>query len=356
MLSTEAPKTLLIQVPTSTVNSPVFIDSAKITVRAGDGGHGLVAFRRERYLPKGGPSGGDGGRGGDVMLLVDAQLSTLHDLRYHRIYKAKRGGNGSGSNRRGADGTGVTIRVPPGTVVKKAGSGEVLVDLTEPGEQFAVAQGGAGGFGNTHFKTARNQSPREATDGRPGEEREIDLELKVLADVGLVGFPNAGKSTLLARLSAAHPKVADYPFTTTQPHLGIVKYGDFRSFVMADIPGLIEGASAGKGLGLQFLRHIERTRLLLYLIDATQPEPVADQFAVLRRELDNYAAKLSGREFLVVLTKRDAWDHDPDTAEFQAAGYTCRSISAVTGAGLDELVQAVGAAVERLRQADSKIK
>ena len=334
----------------------MFIDSAKITVKAGDGGHGLVAFRRERYLPKGGPAGGNGGRGGDVILMVDAQLSTLHDLRYHRIYKAKRGGNGSGSNRQGADGAGVTIRVPPGTVVKEAESGEVLADLTEPGEQFAAAQGGAGGLGNTHFKSARNQSPREATDGRPGEECEIDLELKVLADVGLVGFPNAGKSTLLARLSAAHPKVADYPFTTTQPHLGIVKYGDFRSFVMADIPGLIEGASTGKGLGLQFLRHIERTRLLLYLIDATQPEPVADQFTVLRRELDNYAAKLSDREFLVVLTKRDAWDQDPDTAEFQAAGYSCQSISAVTGAGLDELVQAVGAAVERQRQADSKVK
>ena len=327
----------------------MFIDSARITVKAGDGGHGIIAFRRERYLPKGGPSGGDGGRGGDVLLEVDPQLTSLHDLRYHRLYKAKRGGHGSGSNKHGADGAGVTIRVPPGTVIKDTASSEVLADLTEPGQQFVVARGGAGGFGNAHFKSSRNQSPQKATDGRSGEEREIDLELKVLADVGLVGFPNAGKSTLLSRLSAAHPKVADYPFTTSQPHLGIVRYGRDHTFVMADIPGLIEGASVGKGMGLQFLRHIERTRLLLYLIDATAPEPVMDQFAILHRELAEYSVELAQREHMVLLTKRDAWDREPDTAELEAQGHSCLAVSAVTGDGMEDLVHTVGAAVDRLR-------
>ena len=331
----------------------MFIDSARITVKAGDGGHGIIAFRRERYLPKGGPNGGDGGRGGDVLFVVDPQLTSLHDLRYHRRYQAKRGGHGSGSNKHGADGAGVDIRVPQGTVIKDTASGELLVDLTEPGQQFVAARGGSGGFGNAHFKSSRIQTPQQATDGRAGEEREIDLELKVLADVGLVGLPNAGKSTLLSRLSAAHPKVADYPFTTTQPHLGIVKYGRYRTFVMADIPGLIEGASAGKGMGLQFLRHIERTRLLLYLIDATAPESVMDQFAILRRELADYSVELAQREHLVLLTKRDAWDREPDTAELEAQGHSCLAISAVTGDGMDELVHTLGAAVDRLRLAVS---
>ncbi len=331
----------------------MFIDYAKIIVKAGDGGHGIIAFRREKYVPKGGPSGGDGGRGGDVALKVDDRLATLQDVHYHRIYKAGRGRHGSGSNKHGADGASITVRVPPGTVVKEAETHELLVDLVEPGQVFMAARGGAGGFGNTHFKSARNQSPHEATDGKPGEERELELELKILADVGLVGFPNAGKSTLLSRLSRARPKVADYPFTTLQPYLGIVKTGEYRSFVMADIPGLIEGASRGKGLGIQFLRHIERTRLLLFLIDATLPEPVEEQYRVLRQELEAYLPHLSDREALVVLTKRDAWIEAPDKAALEREGHRLVSISAVSGEGLPELVRIIDAELEQRRREEA---
>ncbi|UCH10892.1 MAG: GTPase ObgE [Fidelibacterota bacterium] len=329
----------------------MFIDFARIIVKAGDGGHGIIAFRREKYVPKGGPSGGDGGRGGDVILQVDPQLATLQDVHYHRVYKAGRGKHGSGSNKHGADGKSVTIRVPPGTVVKDADTHDFIVDLIEPGQTFVAAQGGAGGFGNAHFKTSRNQAPHEATDGEPGQERELELELKVLADVGLVGFPNAGKSTLLSRLSKAHPKIADYPFTTLEPNLGIVKVGEYRSFVMADLPGLIEGASNGKGMGIQFLRHIERTRLLLFLIDATLPEPVDEQLRVLRQELDSYLAHLADREALVLLTKQDAWMDTPDTTNLERDGHEVLAISAVTGAGLPELVQRIDSELER-RQED----
>jgi GTP-binding protein len=327
----------------------MFIDFARIIVKAGDGGHGIIAFRREKYVPKGGPSGGDGGNGGDVILQVDPQLATLQDVHYHRIYKAKRGKHGSGSNKHGADGKGVTIRVPPGTVVKDADTHEFIIDLVTPDQAFVAAKGGAGGFGNAHFKTSRNQAPHEATDGEPGEERELELELKVLADVGLVGFPNAGKSTLLSRLSKAHPKIADYPFTTLEPSLGIVKVGEYRSFVMADLPGLIEGASTGKGMGIQFLRHIERTRLLLFLIDATLPEPVDEQLRVLRQELDSHLAHLADREALVVLTKQDAWMDTPDTNSLERDGHRVLAISAVTGEGLPELVQRIDTELERRR-------
>jgi len=331
----------------------MFIDYARIIVKAGDGGHGIVAFRREKYVPKGGPSGGDGGRGGDVILQVDPQLATLQDVHYHRVYKAKRGKHGSGGNKHGADGKSVIVRVPPGTVVKDAGTHEMLVDLIEPGQTFVAARGGAGGFGNAHFKSARNQSPRKATDGKAGEERELELELKVLADVGLVGFPNAGKSTLLSRLSRARPKVADYPFTTLEPHLGIVKVGEYRSFVMADIPGLIEGASRGKGLGIQFLRHIERTRLLLFLIDATLPEPVAEQYRVLRQELEAYLPHLSDREALVVLTKQDAWIEAPETCTLQQEGHRVIGISAVSGEALPELIQMIDAELQQRRDEEA---
>jgi len=334
----------------------MFIDYARIIVKAGDGGHGIIAFRREKYVPKGGPSGGDGGRGGEVILQVDPQLATLQDVHYHRVYEAKRGKHGSGSNRHGADGKSVTIRVPPGTVVKEAEIHNVLVDLVAAGQTFVAAKGGAGGFGNTHFKSARNQSPYRATDGQPGEERELELELKVLADVGLVGFPNAGKSTLLSRLSKARPRVAAYPFTTLQPYLGIVKVGEYRSFVMADIPGLIEGASQGRGMGIQFLRHIERTRLLLFLIDATLPEPVEEQLRVLRQELEAYLPHLSDREALVVLTKQDAWAEAPDTGALEREGHQVESISAVTGEGLEELVQSIDAELERRREEAATIQ
>ncbi|MFC1480753.1 GTPase ObgE [Candidatus Neomarinimicrobiota bacterium] len=320
----------------------MFLDFTKISVRAGNGGHGMIAFRRERYLPKGGPAGGDGGKGGDVILQVDPQLSTLHDVSYHRSYKAGRGGHGSGANKEGANGKDVILRVPQGTVVKNAETEEFIIDLLEDNQEHVIARGGQGGFGNAHFKSARHQAPREATDGGEGEEMELALELKVLADVGLVGFPNAGKSTLLARLSAAHPKIADYPFTTMQPHLGIVKYGDYKTFVMADIPGLIEGASAGKGLGFQFLRHIERTRLLVYMIDGTAGQPVEEQFQVLRGELATYAEALVNRPSLIVLTKSDAWVEPPDRDELDKVGASIHEVSAVTGAGVDKLVFAIG--------------
>jgi GTP-binding protein len=324
----------------------MFIDYAKITVKAGDGGHGIIAFRREKYVPKGGPNGGDGGKGGDVTLKVDPQLATLQDVHYNRIYKAKRGKHGSGSNKHGANGESIVVPVPPGTIVKAADSHELLVDLTKPGQTFTAAKGGAGGFGNAHFKSPRHQSPNKATDGRPGEERELELELKVLADVGLVGFPNAGKSTLLSRLSKAHPKIADYPFTTVEPHLGIVKAGEYRSFVMADIPGLIEGASKGKGMGIQFLRHIERTRLLLFLIDATLEEPIDEQLQVLQDELKTYAPYLAERMSLVILTKKDAWAEVPDSKLLEAKGLQIIGISAVSGDGLEELVQIIDQELE----------
>lgn len=324
----------------------MFVDYAKISVKAGDGGHGIIAFRREKFVPKGGPSGGDGGKGGDVILKVDPQLATLQDVHYHRSYKAQRGKHGSGSNKHGANGADVIIPVPPGTMVKEAENEELLVDLTEPGQTFIAARGGAGGFGNAHFKSSRHQSPNEATDGQPGEIRELELELKVLADVGLVGFPNAGKSTLLSRLSKAHPKIADYPFTTTEPHLGIVKAGEYRSFVMADIPGLIEGASKGKGMGIQFLRHIERTRILLFLIDATLEEPVEQQLRVLQGELSTYAPALAERTSLVILTKKDAWSEPPESKHLQAQGQRILGISAVSGEGLEELVRVIDQELE----------
>ncbi|MFB0517391.1 MAG: GTPase ObgE [Candidatus Neomarinimicrobiota bacterium] len=331
----------------------MFIDYARIIVKAGDGGHGMIAFRREKFVPRGGPSGGDGGRGGDVIFKVDPQLATLQDVHYHRTYRAGRGRHGSGSNKHGADGKTVIVPVPPGTVVKNAETHEVLADLSEPRQTFVAARGGAGGFGNAHFKTSRNQSPHEATNGEPGEERELELELKVLADVGLVGFPNAGKSTLLSRLSRAHPKIADYPFTTLEPYLGIVKAGEYRSFVMADIPGLIEGSSKGKGKGIQFLRHIERTRLLLFLIDATLPVPPEEQLRVLRQELEAYLTHLSDREALVVLTKQDAWSEPPDSAALEREGHRVVSISAVSGYGLGELVRLIDAELERRRQQEA---
>ncbi len=326
----------------------MFLDYTKISVKAGNGGHGTIAFRRERYLPKGGPSGGDGGKGGDVILRVDAQLTTLHDVSYHRSYKAGRGGHGAGSNKEGANGKDVILRVPNGTVVNNAETGEFIIDLMEDAQEYVIAKGGAGGFGNARFKSARHQAPHEATDGGEGDELELALELKVLADVGLVGFPNAGKSTLLARLSAAHPKIADYPFTTMQPHLGIVKYGDYKSFVMADIPGLIEGASSGKGLGYQFLRHIERTRLLVYMIDATGEQPIDEQYNVLRGELATYGEALVKRRSIIVLTKSDAWAELPTKDGLEKVGLPIHEISAVTGVGLNELIFAIGDALKAI--------
>ena len=256
----------------------MFIDEARILVKAGDGGNGCLAFRREKFVPRGGPSGGDGGRGGDVTLVSTVHQNTLLQFRFNPEHKAERGRHGEGSHRTGAEGRSLNVQVPVGTVVYDESTGERLYDFTQPGERFTVARGGKGGKGNARFATSTHQAPTEHEPGRPGEEKRLRLELKLLADVGLVGFPNAGKSTLISRISAARPKIADYPFTTLEPNLGVVQFADFRSFVVADIPGLIEGAHLGHGLGIQFLRHIERTRLLAHLVDvsdASGRDPVA---------------------------------------------------------------------------------
>src|SRR6266403_214086 len=288
----------------------MFIDRAKIHVQGGDGGNGVTAFRREKFVPRGGPSGGDGGRGGDVFIVADSSLNTLLHLRYNPQHIADRGRHGEGSNRSGHDGDDHIIRVPVGTQIFDVNSGQLLFDLTHDGARWFAALGGRGGFGNSHFATSTNRAPRYHQIGGEGEERELQLELKLLADVGLVGFPNAGKSTLISTVSAARPKIADYPFTTLEPHLGVVDLGDFRTFVIADIPGLIEGAHEGHGLGDRFLRHVERTKVLLHLVDvssASGRDP-ANDYDVINRELAAYDSDLALRSQIVVATKIDALD------------------------------------------------
>ncbi len=282
----------------------MFIDYAEIFIKAGKGGNGAVAFRREKYVPKGGPSGGNGGKGGDVVLQVDTNLHTLLDFKYQRKYIAEDGQNGANSLKDGKSGEDLIIRVPRGTIVVEKNSKEVIVDLEEENQRFILAKGGRGGKGNSNFATSTNQAPRFAEDGKPGEELYIVLELKLIADVGLVGFPNAGKSTLISAISAARPKIADYPFTTLKPNLGIVKYRDYDGFTVADIPGIIEGAHLGKGLGHEFLRHIERTGLLLILIEATS-ENIEKDYNVLLQELNNYSKILSKKEKIIGISKID---------------------------------------------------
>lgn len=317
----------------------MFIDVARISVKAGDGGNGCVSFRREKYVPKGGPDGGDGGDGGDVIVEADEHLMTLLDFRYRHRFAAGRGGHGQGANRAGRRGRDVLIRVPVGTIVKDLDSGQVIADLTAHRQRVVVARGGRGGRGNARFATPTNRAPREWEEGQPGEERNLELELKVLADVGLVGLPNAGKSTLLSRLSAARPKVADYPFTTLSPHLGIVKGNDV-SFVMADIPGLIEGAHTGKGLGIQFLRHIERTRMLVLVIDAAAGD-AQQTYQVLCHELQAYSPALLTKPRLVALNKIDLLaDRRAQGAAFEPGVPVC-AISALTGEGLGQLIYLV---------------
>jgi len=293
----------------------MFLDESRIQVRAGGGGNGCISFRREKYVPFGGPNGGDGGRGGHVILLADPQIQTLFDIGTVRTFRAERGEHGQGSQCTGRMGEDLVVRVPLGTLVKDA-EGNLLADLTEAGTEWVAARGGKGGLGNQHFASARNQAPRKCTPGQPGEERDLFLELKLVADVGLVGYPNAGKSSLLAALSHAHPRISDYPFTTLGPSLGIVSAHDGSSFVMADIPGLIEGAAEGKGLGHQFLRHIERTRVLLFLVDPWDPraedetdaqraQRVRDAIKVLRGELEKYHPRLLAKPWLVAVNKCD---------------------------------------------------
>ncbi len=317
-----------------------FIDQATVYVKAGNGGHGCIAFLREKHRPRGGPSGGDGGRGGNVILVVNSQLSTLHDITYNRHYRAGRGGHGSGNNRHGKNGEDIRIQVPPGTIVKDSETNQIICDLTKSDENFIIVHGGNGGFGNSRFKTQMNTAPRIANDGQEGAEMTIDFELKVLADVGLVGFPNAGKSTLLSSVSAARPKIADYPFTTLVPNLGIIKYADFSSFVMADIPGLIEGASEGKGLGNQFLRHIERTRVLVFLIDGND-EHILDQYDLLRKELDQKNPELNFRPSMVLLTKKDTWEEPPQINMAEFKNIPVMSISSVTGDGIQAAIHKI---------------
>jgi GTP-binding protein len=321
----------------------MFIDEARILVKAGDGGNGCLAFRREKYVPRGGPSGGDGGRGGDVVLVADPHENTLLKFRFNPEHKAQRGRHGEGSDCTGAEGRSLDVDVPVGTVVYDEATGERVHDFTTPGERWIIARGGKGGRGNARFATATHQAPTEHEPGRPGEEKRLRLELKLLADVGLVGFPNAGKSTLISRISAARPKIADYPFTTLEPNLGVVQMDGFKSFVVADIPGLIEGAHLGHGLGIQFLRHVERTRLLAHLVDVSEGsgrDPVHD-FETVMEELASFSEELVKKPMIVVATKMDA-AQDPARVETlralaAARGLPFHAISAVTGQGIDAL-------------------
>ena len=341
----------------------MFIDRAKIQVKAGNGGNGVTAFRREKFVPRGGPSGGDGGRGGDVWIESDEGLNTLLHLRYNPIHEAERGRHGEGSNRHGRDGEDVIVKVPVGTQIFDAETGDLLFDFTENGQRFLAAKGGKGGWGNQHFATPTNRAPKYHYEGRPGEEKELQLELKLIADVGLVGFPNAGKSTLISVISAAKPKIADYPFTTLEPNLGVVDLGDYRTFVVADIPGLIEGASAGAGLGDRFLRHVERTKLILHLVDVSSisgRNPVED-YEIINRELANYNADLAARPQIVVATKLDALD-EPERLESlkqraEADGKPFFQISAVTNQGTNELVKFVAGKLDEIaREAKVEIR
>jgi GTP-binding protein len=331
-----------------------FLDRARIYVKAGDGGNGVTAFRREKFVPRGGPSGGDGGRGGDIYMESTDGLNTLLHFRFNPRYVAERGRHGEGSNRHGRDGEDLTIHVPVGTVVTDIDTGELVHDFAHPGERVRIAASGRGGRGNAQFATSTNRAPRRHEEGRPGQERNLQLELKLIADVGLVGLPNAGKSTFISRVSAARPKIADYPFTTVEPNLGVVEWDEYKTYVVADIPGLIEGAHEGAGLGLDFLRHVERTRVLLHLVDvsgAVETPPV-ERFEAINAELGAYREDLLARPMIVVATKIDALD-DPTRVESlrEHARATDReffAVSAVTGEGVEPLKRRVGALLASL--------
>jgi GTPase len=336
----------------------MFIDEAKIRVKAGDGGNGCVAFRREKFVPRGGPSGGDGGRGGDVIMESSERHNTLVHFRFNPEYKAQRGRHGEGSNKTGREGQEVLLKVPVGTILFDDESGERIHDFSHPDERIIIARGGRGGRGNAQFATSTHQAPREAEPGRAGEERIYRLELKLLADVGLVGYPNVGKSTLISRISAARPKIADYPFTTLQPNLGVVVVGrepEEKSFVVADIPGLIEGAHTGAGLGTQFLRHIERTRLLVHLVDVSdasgRPDPVKD-VEVIMGELASFGAHLEAKPMIMVASKMDIANREKLAKlkrDCKKHGIGFVPISAVTGKGIEELKYAIAGRLEELR-------
>ncbi|MGE5390500.1 MAG: GTPase ObgE [Deltaproteobacteria bacterium] len=320
----------------------MFVDRAKIYVKGGDGGNGIIAFRREKYVPMGGPSGGDGGRGGHVIFVADDNLSTLMDFKYHRHFKAERGVHGQGKNMHGAAGDDMLVKVPVGTIIRDDDTGDLIADLVETGQQAIVARGGRGGRGNARFSNSINRAPSVSENGEPGEERYVRLELKLLADVGLVGFPNAGKSTFISRVSAARPKIADYPFTTLVPNLGVVQTKSRDAFVIADIPGLIEGAHEGSGLGHEFLRHIERTRILVFVLDTAQTEgrDVIEDYETLRGELEHYRADLLERPWLVAANKMDL-PEAVDNLErlIERFGDKVYPVSAATGEGLEPLME-----------------
>jgi GTP-binding protein len=337
----------------------MFIDETTIRIKAGDGGNGCLAFRREKFVPRGGPSGGDGGKGGDIIMESSERHNTLVHFRFNPEYKAERGRHGEGSNKTGREGVDILLKVPVGTIVYDADSGDIVHDFSSPDDRIVIARGGRGGRGNARFKTSTHQAPREHEEGRPGEERTLRLELKLLADVGLVGYPNVGKSTLISRISAARPKIADYPFTTLEPNLGVVAVGDpphEMSFVVADIPGLIEGAHQGAGLGTQFLRHIERTRVLVHLVDISdsngRADPVKD-FEVIMGELESFGAGLKTKPMILAASKSDVANRSKLTKLKRYAkshNLELFPISAVTGEGVEKLKYAIADKVEEIRR------
>jgi GTP-binding protein len=337
-----------------------FVDEATIRVQAGNGGHGCLSFRREKFVERGGPDGGDGGHGGSVFLVADPAINTLADFRVARKFRAQNGQPGEGRNKTGRSGDDLDVPIPCGTVVRDVDTGELIGDLTEPGQRLKVADRGHRGLGNTRFKSSVNRAPRKITQGTPGEKRHLALELKLLADVGLVGMPNAGKSTLIRSMSAAKPKVADYPFTTLHPNLGVVSVGPLQSFVMADVPGLIEGAAEGAGLGIQFLKHLQRTRLLLHLVDIApldQDEDPADAVVAIQRELEKYSDELSGKPRWLVINKTDLLDTQDlaaargDLLQKLSWDGPVFDVSAVSGEGTDALGQAVIRQLEEMDEA-----
>jgi GTP-binding protein len=331
-----------------------FIDEAVITVQSGDGGNGCVSFRREKYVPRGGPDGGDGGKGGDVVLVSSSDRRTLYPFRFQREFRAERGAAGQGRQKTGKSGSDVLIEVPPGTLIRDAGTGEVVKDFSKPGETFIVARGGRGGKGNTHFKSSTHRTPRFSQPGEPGEIRRLKLELKLLADVGIVGLPNAGKSTLISVISAVKPKIADYPFTTLVPNLGVVKAGEREPFVVADIPGLIEGAHQGAGLGIRFLRHVERTRILVHLIDAAgiDPQKPLAAYDAVNAELALYSPSLARKPRIIALNKLDLPVAEERARAFKRAlkkRQKVHLISAATGKGIAPLLTEVSRRLDELR-------
>ena len=324
-----------------------FIDNTTLSVQAGDGGMGCIAFLREKHRPKGGPCGGDGGHGGNVIFTVNPQLVTLQDISIQNHYSAENGAHGKGKNMHGKKGKDIVIPLPPGTVIKNADTKQILEDMTKPGDSFVAARGGNGGFGNARFKTQAQTAPRIANDGQKGEKLNIELELKVLADVGLVGLPNAGKSTFISSVSNAQPKIADYPFTTLAPNLGIVKYGDYKSFVMADIPGLIEGASHGKGLGSQFLRHVERTKVLVYMIDSAS-EHIDVDLDTLKNELQQHNPELLKRPSLLLLTKVDLFPEDLPEFKITTDDMPRIPVSSISGQNINQAIQGIAEIIQSL--------